>query len=102
VKIGDFGIAKRVLQTNSTALRTEINTPFYRAPEIIGLGDDNQDEYTNMVDIWSLGCVSYWLLTQRVPFPSQTELIKFITRRTDFPLDPLLSKSVTNEGKVFL
>jgi hypothetical protein len=101
VKIGDFGIAKRVLQTDSTALRTEIGTPSFRAPEVMGLIDDDQDEYTNAVDIWSLGCVSYWLSTQRVPFSSK-ELIKFTARSTDFPLNPLLSKSVTNEGIIFL
>jgi ankyrin repeat protein len=67
----------------------------------MGLIDDDQDEYTNAVDIWSLGCVSYWLSTQRVPFSSK-ELIKFTARSTDFPLNPLLNKSVTNEGMIFL
>ena len=31
-------------------------------------------EYTNAVDMWSLGCLAYWLLRYRVPFqPAQMQ-----------------------------
>jgi len=70
VKIGDFGIAKRVLQTNdSTALNTErIGIPAFQAPEVEDLINEDQFEYTNAVDIWSLCCMAYWLLIQKALF----------------------------------
>ena len=83
VKLGDFGISKRVDPTQ-TALRTEIGTPLYMAPEIIQ--DDWEDEsktYTSKVDIWSLGCVVYHLLAMQPPFSSRK------TKREAFPRDPL-------------
>jgi serine/threonine protein kinase len=46
--------------------------------------------------------VTYWLLTQEVPFPSLTKKIDFIRGSIDFPLRPLLSKSITDEGMTFL
>ena len=69
MKIGDFGIAKRVTN-QSTALRTETGTPYFSAPET--QPDDYQEtfEYTNAVDMWSLGCVVYNSLAQRPPFES--------------------------------
>jgi serine/threonine protein kinase len=46
--------------------------------------------------------VTYWLLTQTVPFPSLRELYEFIAGRIDFPKGHLRSESITNEGMAFL
>jgi ankyrin repeat protein len=82
VKLGDFGIAKRVTN-QSTALRTEIGTPYFSAPETEP--DDYQEnfEYTNAVDLWSLGCVVYNCLAQRPPFQSRR------AKALPFPMQPL-------------
>ena len=87
VKIGDFGIAKRVTN-GSTALRTEIGTPYFSAPETQPDDYEYQEhfEYTNVVDIWSSGCVIYNILTQRPPFRSRRAKI------SPFPMQPLEGK----------
>lgn len=77
----------------------------YLAPEVEGFLDDDKnehDEYTNAVDIWSLGCVAYWLLTQEVPFPSPLTKFRFVTSMIEFPLAPLLVKCITTEGMAFI
>lgn len=53
----DFGLIK---QNKTNVLMTaNVGTPIFSAPEII-LGLNN---YTKAVDIWSLGCVFFEILT---------------------------------------
>ena len=68
VKLGDFGVSKRVAH-NNTSLNTSIETD-YSAPEIFGMVDYESEDapgYTNAVDMWSLGCLVHWLLTYHQP-----------------------------------
>lgn len=46
--------------------------------------------------------MTYWLLTQNVPFSSLSKLCDFVRGSVGFPLGPLLSKNITNEGIKFL
>lgn len=67
VKICDFGSAK-VLSPSG------LNTPYivsryYRAPELILACSD----YTNMIDVWAIGCILAEFLTRRPIFPGKTE-----------------------------
>lgn len=66
VKITDFGSSKLVV--DGTALRSEVGTQSYMAPEIIGLLGDHQ-VYSNAVDMWSLGCLVYAIVTGETLFP---------------------------------
>jgi serine/threonine protein kinase len=52
VKIADFGLA-RLLMIPDKTLTHEVETLWYRAPEIL-LG---QKRYTYAVDIWAVGCI---------------------------------------------
>lgn len=67
-----------------------------------GLLDEDIDEYTNAVDIWSLGCVIYWTLTKEVPFHSINKLSEYVQRRGPFPTGSLQEKSISKEGMAFL
>ena len=59
--LADFGFAR--LHTHA-AMTAEVQTPGYRAPEIL-LAQEGIDEgsYTAAIDVWSLGCIFYELVT---------------------------------------
>ncbi|KAH9524052.1 Mitogen-activated protein kinase kinase kinase 1 [Bulinus truncatus] len=62
IKLADFGLAKvfaEITQTNTK----EIGTIRFMAPEMI-----KSEKYNKQVDIWSVGCVAFNMLTGQVPF----------------------------------
>ncbi|XP_041940215.1 serine/threonine-protein kinase Nek5 isoform X2 [Alosa sapidissima] len=82
VKLGDFGIARRLSNTLELA-RTCVGTPYYLSPEIC-----NNKPYNNKTDIWSLGCVLYELCTLKHPFEacSLRQLVVCICRGRYVPV----------------
>ncbi|KAH8808741.1 kinase-like domain-containing protein [Xylogone sp. PMI_703] len=105
IKIGDFGISKRTLLEDNTEFRTEVGTPGFEAPEIRGYVecDDGQETsvYTRAVDIWSLGCLLYKLITNEIPFQNGREVRNFCSGKKPFPAEPLKGK-MSSEGVKFL
>jgi NIMA (never in mitosis gene a)-related kinase len=69
IKLGDFGIFKRILDFEEEKL--------YGAPELI-----KKNEYTTKADIWSLGVTFSHLLTLEYPFEGKNkdEIYKNITK----------------------
>ncbi|RPB10078.1 kinase-like protein, partial [Morchella conica CCBAS932] len=65
IKIADFGTSKRA---ENTVLRTKLGTPAYSAPELMG---SSMTEFTNALDIWSLGILVHEVLTSKRPFFDQ-------------------------------
>lgn len=97
MKIGDFGITKRILN-EQTFLRTEIGTPDYLAPEVLGYVEEETSRYTNAVDLWSLGCICHRLLTLESPFPKMTALARYCLGMTELPIEALYKSTVTEEA----
>jgi CHASE1-domain containing sensor protein/tRNA A-37 threonylcarbamoyl transferase component Bud32 len=73
VKILDFGLARRIASTSTTATSSlgptlvgeVVGTPAFFAPELAaGTAVDGR------VDLYALGCVGYWLLTGAWVFPA--------------------------------
>ena len=65
IKIGDFGLAARVLYEGERK-RTVCGTPNYIAPEIL----DNKNGHSYEVDFWSIGVILFTMLYGRPPFES--------------------------------
>ena len=63
IKIADFGLA-RLLPIPLKTLTHEIETVWYRAPEIL-LG---QQKYSFSVDIWAVGCIFAELIQRKALF----------------------------------
>lgn len=103
MKIADFGISKRALE-GQTELRTQIGTQGYMAPEILGLVDEAKEDsaYTSAVDIWSLGCLLYFLLTKETPFGEYEALRDYVKGHTDFPDGRLVERRVGDSARRFI
>ena len=80
IKVGDFGIARRL--ESSQMATTMIGTPYYLSPELCA-----SLPYDKSVDIWSIGCVIYEILTRgRHPFSAKT-LEDLLGRIQEEPVD---------------
>lgn len=118
MKISDFGVSKRF---KDSQLRTQVGTHVYMAPELLGMlpGEDTYGTYTEAVDIWSLGCVVYEVLTAEIPFlernstwtsaDTQSQPQKdyrafrdFCVGKTEFPIDRLQRSKVSEPAVQFM
>ena len=84
-------------------MHTSIETE-YTAPEIsgfVGDGSEESSKYTNAVDMWSLGCLLHWLLTQRLPL-SKWDMMPFCSGSKPFPAQHLSKQFVSPEGINFI
>ena len=62
VKLADFGLSRALLAPDHL---TVVGTPYYLAPEMIA------GKYTPICDMWSLGVVLYFALTNKLPFQGE-------------------------------
>lgn len=69
IKLADFGLA-RSMALPLRVYTKEVVTLWYRAPELL-LGTEI---YGPAIDIWSLGCIFYEMLTKKVLFPGDSEI----------------------------
>jgi len=101
VKLGDFGVSKRILAQATTTLHTQVSTQVYSAPEVLGLDSNSEtSDYTNAVDIWSLGCVIFELLVGTKLFLLEGQVSRYFFGKWPFPEDQLigLSPPMDNPG----
>ncbi|MCJ1471964.1 hypothetical protein MMC13_000607 [Lambiella insularis] len=101
VKIGDFGLSKRV-QGEESAFRTFGGTAAYMAPEIWNLRHLSENglkriHYSSAVDIWSLGCVIFELLTTTRAFQNPVTGMQDYSRQGVY-LEQLLTEKLSQEG----
>ena len=62
MKLIDFGTAKTYDKSGKKKLSELMGTPYYVAPEILG------GKYGPKVDLWSIGVMTYQLLSGELPF----------------------------------
>lgn len=101
VKITDFGISKRRREDVTTLQTMQRWTLGYVAPEVFGCGASN-GLYSFSVDMWSLGTLVYRMLTQAIPFPNLADLILFAGGAQAFPIQALITKEISEDGKQFI
>jgi len=82
LKLIDFGISKR-LKPGETCT-SKAGTPYYVAPEVM------TGRYTEKVDVWSTGVITYIMLSGLQPFPGRT---------TDEILQAVQRAKVVTDGK---
>lgn len=103
VKITDFGISKR-RRDDVTSLHTlKMGTLGYIAPEVLGcIPTGGNASYSFPVDMWSLGALTFRMLTGTVCFPTVGDLVLYALGHKPFPLGLLKSARVTEECTAFV
>lgn len=88
VKVLDFGLVKLrhadPMDTLVTSDQTTTGTPAYMAPETIVGGID----VDRRADVYSIGCVAYYLLTGQLVFPSSTPMQALVDHVHTPPVPP--------------
>ena len=64
IKIADFGFSR--FFNPEKGCKLELGTPDFKAPELY-----NRENYNEKVDIWSIGVITYMLLTGRKLFKAK-------------------------------
>ena len=85
----------------ATTFRTQAFSAGYSAPEMGFKTSGDSSEYTNAVDIWALGCITYEVLTQTLPFRDLVELSSYCFC-PKLPQDTMLSKNISKSGIEFV
>ena len=87
VKLADFGIARAVDQSSITQVGSVLGTAAYLSPE-----QARGDEAGPQADLYSLGVVTYQLISGRLPYEasSLSELALKQQRESPIPLDELI------------
>ena len=89
VKVLDFGLVKdapgkRRQQTDLTMEGVAAGTPAFMAPEV-ALGSPDVDGRS---DIYSLGCVAYWMITGKHVFEGDNAMAVALKHLQEEPVDP--------------
>lgn len=85
--------------TDTTAYQTAGGSQDYMAPEMLEV--NSKGEYTNAVDIWSVGCIVYRIVAGHPPFSFRT-LGPYCNDKTLFPLDPLIDGGIGGLSCMFI
>ena len=93
-KVLDFGLVKTVRgeggeQSLLTVDGVTPGSPAFMAPELIAGKDDEIDA---RADLYSLGCVAYWLLVGELVFP-RTTAIEFIVAHLQSAPEPMSTRT---------
>ena len=86
LKVLDFGVVSRGGRGSPgpvTEAGLLLGTPAYLAPELVA-----QEPFDGRVDIYSLGCVAFWLLTGRPPFEGADAISVLMQHSSAAPLAP--------------
>ena len=96
VKISDFGFS--CFFDPEKGLDLVLGSTLYMAPELF-----QRKNYNEKVDIWSVGVITYMLLSGRSPFPGKTkEEKKKLILEANINFNKPAFKNVSSEAKDFI
>ena len=95
IKIIDFGTACPFEMKSRKMLTDKLGTPYYVAPEVL------KGKYNEKCDLWSIGVMTYMLLSGKPPFfGTNKQILKSIEEgKWSFTLD---FKQVSDYAKSFI
>jgi DNA-binding NtrC family response regulator len=94
LKILDFGVVSRQGREPAppiTVAGMVIGTPAFLAPELMAA----HGTFDGRADLYSLGCVAFWLLTGRPPFEAKDVMTLMMQHSREMPLPPSKLSEVT-------
>jgi len=99
VKVLDFGLVKSITKSSSldmslTQADISCGTPGYLSPEMAL----SRADIDGRADLYSLGCVAYWLLTGEPVFSGETALDTAAMHLKDAPIPPSQCSEFTIPG----
>jgi len=76
--VADFGLTTLGASFAIDGAAENHQTACYRAPELVGPPPENgKSEYSDKVDIWSLGCILYEISRGRPPFHGEVNPLEY-------------------------
>lgn len=94
IKLSDFETCRGMLSSKDDRMTRDIGSPGYMAPDVMG-----SSSYNSQVDVWSLGCLVFELVTWKLPFSQHTKTRDLQQR--EGPLFPSIPE-VPEEVKHFI
>jgi len=79
-KIADFGLTSEATSKRLVTSRYARGKPCYRAPELL---QESESRYNNKVDLWSLGCIMYEMISGQKPFSGDLAVYQYATSSAD-------------------
>lgn len=95
IKLIDFGLSRKY--NSNEKMHTILGTPYYVAPEVL------KGDYDEKCDVWSIGAITYIMLSGEPPFLGKTnnEIFKKIVNE-EVTFDKSKWKKISNEAKSFI
>ena len=95
IKIIDFGLSRKY--SKDVKLHSVLGTPYYVAPEVL------KGSYDQKCDIWSIGAMTYLLLSGKPPFNGSTDKEIFNSiLNSDVKFDAPIWNNVSSNAKSFV
>eukprot|EP00537_Pseudo-nitzschia_pungens_P016388 CAMPEP_0172400830 /NCGR_PEP_ID=MMETSP1061-20121228/47757_1 /TAXON_ID=37318 /ORGANISM="Pseudo-nitzschia pungens, Strain cf. pungens" /LENGTH=564 /DNA_ID=CAMNT_0013134251 /DNA_START=305 /DNA_END=1999 /DNA_ORIENTATION=- len=97
IKVIDFGLSKKFVSNKMGYMREGVGTLYSMAPQVL------QGIYTSQADMWSVGVISYMLLSSHRPFYNKKRKV-MIDRimRCDYSFEKDYWKPISSEAKDFI
>lgn len=95
IKLTDFGFATP--PDSHGVMELTLGTTSYMAPELV-----RQQKYDERVDSWSVGIVTYYLLTGEEPFFGSTEEVKYQIEHREISFTHPCWAEVSQEAREFV